>query len=284
MTILNTLLDSVPVPRMVRVKQNYERPRLADPVGKFCACIQAGSVLNKIRKGMSIAVAVGSRGISNQPAIVKALVSELKSAGAEPFIVPAMGSHGGAVAEGQKSILEGIGFTEEYLGIPIRASMETVNLGEAEPDLPVYIDKYAWEADGIVIINRIKPHVAFRGPCESGLAKMITIGLGKQRGAETCHNLGFGRMAEHIPAIASAILAKKQNTLRCCTAGERLSRNLQGRRPLPHPLCYRRPQHYPDRGAGYYRGQPREQPSTKKEISFKREGKQNTLVGAHAFR
>ena len=156
---------------------------------------------------MRIAVAVGSRGISNQPRLVRALVAELKGAGARPFIIPAMGSHGGASAEGQKAMLEGLGIKEEYVGAPIRATMETVQLGQAGPELPALIDKFAHEADGIVLINRIKPHVAFRGPYESGLAKMIAIGLGKQKGAEICHNLGFGKMAEHIPAIARTTLA-----------------------------------------------------------------------------
>jgi hypothetical protein len=206
MTIFNTLLDSVPIPRMLRVRQRFERPVLKDPVAELIKQLEYGSCLGKVKKGMSIAVAVGSRGISKQPAIVKALITQLKSAGAEPFIVPAMGSHGGAVAEGQKSMLEGMGFSEEYLGVPIRATMETIHLGDAGPDLPAYIDRYAHEADGIVIVNRVKPHVAFRGPYESGLAKMITIGLGKQRGAEVCHDLGFGKMAEHIPAIAAKTL------------------------------------------------------------------------------
>ena len=206
MSIIQSLLNQVPLPRMVRVRQHFERPVLSDPVGEFLSRFRSSSLIEKITRGMSIAIAVGSRGISNQPAIVKALVSELQSAGAEPFIVPAMGSHGGAVAEGQKAMLEGMGFTEEYLGVPIRATMETICLGDAGPDLPAYIDRYAHEADGIVIVNRIKPHVAFRGPYESGLAKMITIGLGKQRGAEVCHNLGFGKMAEHIPVIAARIL------------------------------------------------------------------------------
>jgi hypothetical protein len=193
---------------MVRARQSYERPILANPEEEFRMRLRGSGLLSAIRKGMTIAIAVGSRGICNQPLVVRALVAELKSAGALPFIIPAMGSHGGATAEGQKAMLEGLGFGEEYVGAPIRATMETVELESAGPDLPAHIDRIAYAADGIVIVNRIKPHVAFRGPYESGLAKMIAIGLGKQRGAEICHNLGFGKMAEHIPAIARTMLAQ----------------------------------------------------------------------------
>ncbi len=207
MNVFNRLLDHIPIPRMVRARQIYERPVLANPEEEFRSRLRGSGLLSAIRKGMTIAIAVGSRGICNQPLVVRALVAELKQAGAQPFLLPAMGSHGGATAEGQKAMLEGLGFGEEYVGAPIRATMETVELGSAGPDLPAHIDRIAHAADGIVIVNRIKPHVAFRGPYECGLAKMIAIGLGKQRGAEICHNLGFGKMAEHIPAIARTTLA-----------------------------------------------------------------------------
>ena len=210
MNVFNKLLDHIPIPRMVRARQSYERPVLANPEEVFRARLRAGGLLSAIRKGMTIAIAVGSRGIGNQPLVVRALVAELKEAGAQPFLIPAMGSHGGATAEGQKAMLEGLGFGEGYVGAPIRATMETVELGSAGPDLPAHIDRIAHAADGIVLVNRIKPHVAFRGPYESGLAKMIAIGLGKQRGAEICHNLGFGKMAEHIPAIARTTLARSK--------------------------------------------------------------------------
>ena len=210
MNVFNTLLDPIPIPRMVRARQSYERPVLANPEEAFRARLRASGLLSAIRKGMTIAIAVGSRGIGNQPLVVRALVAELKEAGAQPFLVPAMGSHGGATAEGQKAMLEGLGFGEESVGAPIRATMETVELGSAGPDLPAHIDRIAHAADGIVLVNRIKPHVAFRGPYESGLAKMIAIGLGKQRGAEICHNLGFGKMAEHIPTIARMTLARSK--------------------------------------------------------------------------
>jgi hypothetical protein len=207
MNVFNELLDRIPIPRMVRARQSYERPVLADLEEAFRSRLRGSGVLSTIREGMTIAVAVGSRGISNQPLVVRALVAELKGAGAQPFIIPAMGSHGGATAEGQKAMLEGLGIEEKYIGAPIRSTMETVEIGKAGPDLPAHIDRFAHAADGIVLVNRIKPHVAFRGSYESGLAKMVAIGLGKQRGAEICHNLGFGNMAEHIPAIARTTLA-----------------------------------------------------------------------------
>jgi hypothetical protein len=163
-------------------------------------------VLETVKEGQSIAVAVGSRGVVNQPLLVRLLVAELKKRGARPFIVPAMGSHGGASAQGQERLLADLGVSAEAVGAPVRSSMEVVALGEAAGGLPVYMDRAAAGADGIVLINRIKQHVAFRGPYESGLFKMLAIGLGKQRGAEVCHNLGFQRMAEHIPALARVAL------------------------------------------------------------------------------
>ncbi len=131
-----------------------------------------------------------------------------KELGAVPFIVPSMGSHGGATAEGQTEVLAHLGVTEESTGAQIRSSMEVIKVGELSNGLPVYLDKYASEADGIVVINRVKPHTAFRGPVESGIMKMICIGLGKQKGAEACHQLGFKYMAEHIPAMAKMIIEK----------------------------------------------------------------------------
>ena len=207
MSTIDTLLDPIPVPRMVRVRQRFDRPVVRDPEAELVSGLRAKGVLAGLKKGMSIAVTVGSRGITNQPLLVKTLVRELKAAGAEPFIIPAMGSHGGATAAGQRSMLEGMGFSEKEMGAPIRATMDTVVIGESANGLPVYIDRYASEADGIVIINRIKPHVAFRGPYESGLMKMLAIGLGKQKGADICHELGFGRMAENIPALGRVTLA-----------------------------------------------------------------------------
>lgn len=206
MSTIDNLLDPIPVPGLVRVRQRFDRPRVDDPEAELARLMREKNVVRLVRKGMSIAVTVGSRGIANQPLMVKTLIRELKAAGAEPFIIPAMGSHGGATAEGQRAMLEGMGFTEAAMGAPIRATMDTVVIGTSSNGIPVNIDRYAAEADGIVIINRIKPHVAFRGPYESGLMKMCTIGLGKQKGADMCHELGFGKMGVNIPAIGKVVL------------------------------------------------------------------------------
>lgn len=206
MSTIDNLLDPIPVPRVVKVKQRFDRPKVEDPAAELTRLLREKNVARLVRKGMSIAVTVGSRGIANQPLMVKTLIRELKAAGAEPFIIPAMGSHGGATAAGQRSMLEGMGFTEEAMGAPIRATMDTVVIGTSSTGIPVNIDRYAAEADGIIIINRIKPHVAFRGPYESGLMKMCTIGLGKQKGADVCHELGFGTMAVNIPSIGKVVL------------------------------------------------------------------------------
>jgi hypothetical protein len=141
--------------------------------------------------------------------IVAVTVQFLKGLGAKPFIVPSMGSHGGATAEGQRAVLEHLGITEKSVGAEIRSSMEVVKIGELPNKLPVYVDKFASHADGIVVINRVKPHTAFRGPVESGIMKMISIGLGKQKGAEACHQLGFKYMAENVPAMAKVIMKEK---------------------------------------------------------------------------
>jgi len=208
MSTIDNLLDPITIPRMIRVRQTFERPVIDDVVGEFKTRLAAKNVLGAIRPGQTVAIAVGSRGISNLPLMVKTLVEEIKKAGAEPFLVPAMGSHGSATAAGQRSMLIGMGYTEEYIGAPIRATMETVQTGISENGFPVFFDKHAYEANWTVFINRIKPHVAFRGPYESGLMKFITIGLGKQKGADICHELGFGQMAENIPAMAKVSLAK----------------------------------------------------------------------------
>jgi len=208
MSTIDNLLDPIKIPKMVKVKQRFERPLIKNVEQELIRKIHEKDVLSKIKQNQSIAIAVGSRGITDLPLMVKTLVSQIKNVGGRPFIVPAMGSHGGATAEGQKNMLIGMGISEEYVEAPIKATMEVVQVGTSENGLPVYIDKFAFEADAIIIINRIKPHVAFRGKYESGLMKMITIGLGKQKGADICHELGFGKMAENIPAIARTALEK----------------------------------------------------------------------------
>jgi hypothetical protein len=193
---------------MVKVSQKFDAPRLADVEGELRAQLRQEHIQAMIKPGMTIAVAVGSRGVNRIADIVRVVVEELKALQAEPFIVPSMGSHGGASAEGQKEVLRHLGITEDSVGAPIRSSMEVNQIASLENGLPVYVDRFACQADGIVVINRVKPHTAFRGPIESGLMKMLAIGLGKQKGAEACHQLGFKHMAEFVPTMAKVIMDK----------------------------------------------------------------------------
>lgn len=209
MGILQELLKDIPMPNMLKVKQHFDNEQIDDITAALQEKLDQEKIKSQIKPGMSIAVAVGSRGVDRIVEITAATVAFLKDLGAEPFIVPSMGSHGGATAEGQTDVLRHLGITEETVGAEIRSTMEVVKLGELQNGLPVYIDQYASEADGLVVINRIKPHTAFRGPVESGLMKMISIGLGKQKGAEACHQMGFKYMAENVPAMAKIIMDER---------------------------------------------------------------------------
>ncbi|WP_100407548.1 lactate racemase domain-containing protein [Bacillus solitudinis] len=208
MGILHDLLKDIPVPKMAKVKQYFDDTKIDDLERALDEKFQVESIRSKVKPGMEIAIAVGSRGMDRLVEVTAKTVQFLKDMGATPFIVPSMGSHGGATAEGQREVLAHLGVTEESVKAEIRSSMEVIKLGELENGLPVYIDKYASLADGIVVINRIKPHTAFRGPVESGIMKMISIGLGKQKGAEATHQLGFKYMAENVPAMARMMMEK----------------------------------------------------------------------------
>ena len=196
------------IPLFQKVQQNFIRPRLSDiPAAVRQAVdgiIPAATDLNAKR----VAITAGSRGISEMSAILAVLVARLKELGAQPFIVPAMGSHGGATAEGQQALLADLGVTEESAGAPICASMETVELGRLDNGMPVYCDQLAAAADGIVIVNRIKPHTDFNGEFESGLAKMAAIGLGKLRGADTIHRFGWQGLRDLVPQAARLVCQK----------------------------------------------------------------------------
>lgn len=206
MSVVNDILKDIPIPNMVKVRQEFDRTRLENVAAEVRKNLERREILENLSPGMTVAVAVGSRGISNHALIVRETVRFLRDHGARPFIVSSMGSHGGATAEGQRAILEGYGIREEYCGCPVKAGTDCALIGYTGDGSPVYIDRYAAEADGIVLVNRIKPHTAFRGPYESGLMKMMAIGLGKQKGAETCHAAGFENMAENIPRFAAAVL------------------------------------------------------------------------------
>ena len=175
------------LPKMMRVKQHFDAPTLDDIPGALREEIAKQNLSGKINKGDSVAISVGSRGIANIALITKTVIEELKLLGAEPFVVPAMGSHGGGKAEGQRGIIESYGVTEEYIEAPIRATMDVVQVGETEDGVPVFFDKYAYEADHVVVAGRVKPHTGFVGEIESGLHKMMLIGLGKHKGAALYH-------------------------------------------------------------------------------------------------
>lgn len=207
MDVIKELLKDVPLPKMATISQVFPSNRLTDVAGSLRKELNKKLISERVRPGMRIAVTVGSRGLADLPILVQEIVSELKRLGAKPFVIPAMGSHGGATAEGQEEVLANLGVTPESAGCPIVSSMEVVEIGRLANGLPVYMDKLAFDADGIVVLNRVKPHTAFRGNNESGIVKMLTIGLGKQKGAEACHAYSFKYMAEHIVLMAEQILA-----------------------------------------------------------------------------
>ncbi|RJP19982.1 MAG: DUF2088 domain-containing protein [Candidatus Omnitrophota bacterium] len=175
-------------PRMALVEQQFPRPQVESVERTIDEQFRQSGLKPQNLQGKNIAVAGGSRGIANIAGIVKTVVEVLKHYGAKPFILPAMGSHGGGTAEGQAKILADYGITPETMGVPIRSSMETVRLVETNLHIPVFMDRFAYEADGVIVVNRIKPHTDFHGEVESGLMKMITIGLGKKDGADACHS------------------------------------------------------------------------------------------------
>jgi hypothetical protein len=208
--VVSRLLADVRIPRMFRASQTFPRPvirpdQIAETVFRE---LSQEKFRSQIRPGMEIAITAGSRGIANVALITRAIADFVKSCGATPFIVPAMGSHGGATAEGQLEVLASYQITPENMGCEIRSSMEVVDLGVSDTGKRVVIDKNAFLADGIIISCRIKPHNAFRGRYESGPCKMMAVGLGKQVGAESVHSDGMGKIAENIPSIARVILKK----------------------------------------------------------------------------
>jgi len=208
--VVSKLLEDVYIPKMFRAKQIFPRPVITpeEIPGVVFAELSKEKFSDQIKMGMNIAITAGSRGIANVDIITKAIVDFVKSQNANPFIVPAMGSHGGATAEGQIEILAGYNITEQTIGCPIKSCMDTVMLGFSELGRPVYLDKIAYESDGIIVSCRLKPHNAFRGEYESGPCKMMVVGLGKQHGAESVHSDGMGKIAENLPANAKIILEK----------------------------------------------------------------------------
>jgi len=196
-------------PKMALVEQHIATPRVDDVPGAIHVEMQHLGVASKVRPGMRVAITAGSRGITGIATILATVVGELKRLGAVPFLVPAMGSHGGATAEGQVSVLNTLGITEPTMGCPIYSSMDTVQIGQTPEGIPVLIDKIAWGADGIVVVNRIKAHTEYTGPVESGWMKMLTIGLGKHQGALMAHRHAIQlTYPVAIVAVAREIICK----------------------------------------------------------------------------
>lgn len=195
-----------PLPRWAKVRYRLDPYEIGDIASAVAAAFATAE--GAIRPGQQVALTGGSRGIDRIDQVLRAAACEVRKRGAVPFIVPAMGSHGGATAEGQLEVLASYGITPETMGCEIRSSMETVRLGEVEPGVPVFFDRYAFQAGAVIPINRVKPHTDFHGLVESGLCKMIAIGLGKQRGADTFHSRGFAEFHRLIPAVARFTLGK----------------------------------------------------------------------------
>ncbi len=200
-------------PRMCDVIQRFETPRVADIPATVRAQLESLQLQTKIRPGQSVAIPAGSRGIANIALILRETVAYFQSIGAAPFLVPAMGSHGGGTVHGQLKMLASLGVTEEFVGVPIRATMETVIVAQTSNGLPVHFDKYASQADHVFVVGRVKPHTRFVGPVESGLHKMMLIGLGKHEGAKIYHR---GILTMSFPEIIDAVAEQVLQVCRIC--------------------------------------------------------------------
>jgi hypothetical protein len=196
-------------PKMIRVRQTFDNREIGDIAAEVGTGVSKLTLSSKVAPGQTVAVACSSRGIANYGGIVKAVVASLKEMQLKPFVFPAMGSHGSATAEGQARVLAHLGITAASVGAPVRSSLEVVRIGKTDKGIPVYLDRQAAEADHIVLINRIKKHTEFTHEFESGLMKMMAIGLGKQAGAADYHRamLTYG-YANVIGAIAEKVMEK----------------------------------------------------------------------------
>lgn len=211
MNIFDQLLADNQIPKFVRVRHEMDRGHIDDIEGAVAQAMQREGTLDRIKPGDSVCITAGSRDVANIARVIRAICDQVKSVGAHPFIIPAMGSHAGAKAEGQRGIIEGYGVTEEAMGAPIRATMDTEVIAHAKSGLEIHLDKYANAADFLIPVGRIKAHTDFRGEVESGICKMLVIGMGKQHGAYQCHKLGFKSMAANVKEFAGAIIEKKPN-------------------------------------------------------------------------
>jgi hypothetical protein len=202
------VVEDQPIPQIARIRQLARGPEVADVAGAVRRAIEESQVRTRVKPGGSVAVTAGSRGIVGIAEVLRSAVETLKAMGFAPFVVAAMGSHGGGTAEGQRELLAEFGVTEAAMGCAVRCEMETVTLGTNAFGLPIEFDRNAFEADGIVAVNRIKPHTSFTGNYESGLLKMLAIGLGKRAGASQVHKLGLSGLRTLIPEVGAFLLKK----------------------------------------------------------------------------
>jgi hypothetical protein len=211
--------------RLVKIQQRFEVPTVADLAQEVRD--EVGLLLQQYRleSNSRVAITAGSRGINDAVEVYQAAVELLKEEGHQPFLFSSMGSHGRGTADGQRDLLKSLGVTEEKIGAPILCSAEVVNLGETkEPlaGLPVYVSKEAAEADGVLAINRVKPHTSFHGPYESGLMKMLAVGMGRDKGASMVHRLGWSSMVESIESIGGGSTGAPAGNRRPGCSRERL--------------------------------------------------------------
>jgi hypothetical protein len=196
------------VPLLIPVRQHRSQPAVADIAGEVRRQWQSSRLAGRLRPGARVAVAVGSRGIANLATMVRATIDYLRDLHAEPYVVAAMGSHGGATCDGQRQLLAGYGVTETALGVPVKTDMTAVRIGTNGWGEPVFWDANALSADAVVTVSRVKPHTDFRGRFESGIVKMLVIGLGKRDGASQHHRWGVRGLREMLPETAKVVLAK----------------------------------------------------------------------------
>ena len=204
--IYTQLLSSIQFPPFLAMEYIATQPAVESPEQAAYDAVHTCPDIARVRPGETVAVTAGRREVYDIVGILRGVIRAVREQGGVPFIVPAMGSHGGATAEGQVRVLEHFGITEEALGVEIRSSMETVLVGHTQDGYPVHLDRIANAADHIIPIGRVKPHTDFRGPVESGVMKMLAIGLGKQYGASLCHKLGFPNMGKSVWNFGSVIL------------------------------------------------------------------------------
>lgn len=201
-------------PEMDLVHQVFENDPLIDVAGELRKQLGTMNIQGRIIAGQTVAITAGSRGITDILPVIRTLAAELKKINAKPFIIPAMGSHGGASKDGQEAILRQLNITAETTGVPICSSMAVENIGTSIHGVPVYVDEHGFRADHICLVNRVKPHTDFEGQIESGLTKMAAIGMGNRHGAEACHNAILDQgYYDTLTTVAEVILGKAPVTL-----------------------------------------------------------------------